>query len=484
MKFIGIDIGTTGCKASIFDQEGNEYYSNYIEYSLNIISPTEIEQNALDWWSNTVLSVRKIIQLSNTHKNEVKGISISSQSITLVPVNNKVQPLYPAISWLDTRAEKQTRDILEAYSQDSIFQLTGKRINAAYTLPKLLWLRENKPDIFKKAYKFLLPHDFIYAKLTGTYYTDHSLSSGTLLYDIKKQVWNKELFDKFGLNIKQFPKIAWSGQHSEPLCRLACLELGLSDDVMVTVGGQDQKVAAYGTRLESGNGTISLGTAGAIDILTKQPLLDKEMGIPCFSYLNEGEWVLEALIPTVGAGVKWLRNTLFDTLSYNELSEQAAKSPVGSNGLFYFPHLAGTGSPKWKNDTTGMYFGISLSTKSEDFIRSNFEGIAYQIKENIVHIKKMGLQIKELAVFGGGSRSNTWCQIISDVTGLNITSYTVPDLSILGAGKLAVSGYGLPVKKFGDAALRNKQVFHPSKDTMTTYENLYNRYKLMQNNYY
>lgn len=484
MKFIGIDIGTTGCKASLFDQEGNELSSDYIEYSLDVISSTEIEQNALDWWNNTVISVRRILQKSNTNKIEVKGISISSQSITVVPVDKDCNPLCAAISWLDTRAAKQTRELLERYCQEEIFQLTGKRINAAYTLPKLMWLKENKPEIFFKAYKFLLPHDFIYAKLTEKFYTDHSLSSGTLMYNIKVQCWHSNILEMYEIDIDQLPGIAWSGTHAEPLCKLAQTELGLGDDVMVTVGGQDQKVAGFGTKLTMGNGTISLGTAGAIEILIKSMLLDNEMGIPCFSYMNKGEWVLEAVIPTVGASIKWLRNTLYEKFSYEELTSQAAKSPIGSNGLFYFPHLAGTGSPQWKSDTMGMYYGISLSTKSEDFVRANFEGIAYQIKENIDRIRKLGLQVRELAVFGGGSKSNVWCDIIANTLGVKISSYLAPDIAILGAGKLAAMGYGIDVQEFGRATLDKKIIYNPNKDASTLYEDLYNDYQRLQSKYY
>jgi xylulokinase len=233
-----------------------------------------------------------------------------------------------------------------------------------------------------------------------------------------------------------------------------------------------------------GNGTISLGTAGAIEILTKSILLDKDMGIPCFSYMNKGEWVLEAVIPTVGASIKWLRNTLYEKFSYEELTGQAAKSPIGSNGLFYFPHLAGTGSPRWKSDTMGMYYGISLSTKSEDFVRANFEGIAYQIRENIDRIRKSGLQVQELAVFGGGSKSNVWCDIIANTTGVKVSSYLTPDIAILGAGRLAAIGCGIGVQEFGRATLDKKIIYNPNKDASTLYEDLYNDYQRLQSKYY
>lgn len=484
MKFIGIDIGTTGCKASLFDQEGNELSSDYIEYSLDVISASQIEQNALDWWDNTVLSIRRILLKSNVKEIEVKGISISSQSITVVPVDKNCNPLCAAISWLDTRAVNQTEELLENYSQEEIFELTGKRINSTYTLPKLMWLKENKPEIFFNAYKFLLPHDFIYAKLTGKFYTDHSLSSGTLMYNIKDQCWDRNLIEKYHIDIEQLPRIEWSGMHVEHLSKQAQIELGLSAEVRVAVGGQDQKVAAFGTKLKVGNGTISLGTAGAIEILTENILLDKNMKIPCFSYLNEGQWVLEAFVPTVGASVKWLRNTLYDKSTYEELNQQAVKSPIGSNGLLYFPHLAGTGSPRWKSDTYGMYYGISLSTKSDDFVRANFEGIAYQIKENIEWIKKLGLKIRELAVFGGGSRSNVWCDIIANTTGIKVSSYFAPDIAILGAGKLAALGCGVDIHEFGRVTLDEKNIYSPSEEGIELYEDLYIEYQRLQCKYY
>ena len=280
------------------------------------------------------------------------------------------------------------------------------------------------------------------------------------MYNIKDQCWQSNILEKYKIDIAQLPRIAWSGTHVESLCKSAQKELGLSDEVMVTVGGQDQKVAAFGAQLTLGNGTISLGTAGAIEILTKSIVLDKDMGIPCFSYMNKGEWVLEAVIPTVGASIKWLRNTLYEKFSYEGLTEQAGKSTIGSNGLFYFPHLTGTGSPRWKSDTLGMYYGISLSTKSEDFVRANFEGIAYQIKENIDRIRKLGLQVKELILFGGGSKSKVWCDIIANTTGVRVSSYFTPDIAILGAAKLAAIGCGIGTHEFGSASLDNKNIYN------------------------
>jgi len=183
---IGIDIGTTGCKATVFDSNGVILGRCYLEYSLKILSSTYIEQDTNDWWSFSARAVHEALYNSGINSSCIRAISVTSQGISFVPVNADCEPLSDAFSWLDTRAEKQADIIKKEAGEELIYKITGKRVNSAYVLPKLLWIKQNRPDIYNAAYKFLMAHDFLIAKLTGEFVTDHTMAGGTLIYDINR----------------------------------------------------------------------------------------------------------------------------------------------------------------------------------------------------------------------------------------------------------------------------------------------------------
>lgn len=190
---IGIDLGTTGCRSILFDENLNILGEKYFEYPLITLSDRIIEQDADLWWELVKSSISDIMTISNVSPNSVKGISISSQGIAFVPIDKDGKTLRNAISWLDSRAQSEVDLIKEHFEEHYIFQSTGKRISAAYTLSKILWIKNNEPDIYEKTYKFLMPHDYIIYKLCGSIMTDHTMASGTMMYDINEQKWSDEI---------------------------------------------------------------------------------------------------------------------------------------------------------------------------------------------------------------------------------------------------------------------------------------------------
>jgi len=250
------------------------------------------------------------------------------------------------------------------------------------------------------------------------------------------------------------------------------------------VGAQDQKAAALGANLNYSSATVSLGTAGAIEALVETPVFDSQKGIPCFTYLNKGQWVLEAVVSTSGASLKWLRNTLFSQEDYKELDFMAENAPVGSNGMLFYPHLTGASSPYWNNETRGMFYGISLSIGKQDIVRSVLEGIAFQLRTNIDKIESLGANIEDLKVFGGGSRSGIWCNIIANVTGKRVIAYDSPEIASLGAGILAAKGCGIFSPQFGRKLLDMKTVFNVDSEISQIYKDIYERYICMEKKFF
>lgn len=478
---IGIDLGTTRCRSAVYDIELNVLGDAYLEYPLIKISEREIEQDADEWWRLVKKVVKASLEKSNAASCRVKGISVSSQGIATVPVDRNCKPLRNAISWLDTRAVNETEMILERFDRFYIYRATGKRISELYTLPKIIWIKNNEPDVYSRTYKFLMPHDFIVSKLCGSFLTDHTLASGTLVYDINSRSWCKKILETFDIVIDKLPEIRMSGTLAGTITPQAAEEIGLPGGVPVSVGGQDQKCAVLGAGIGNGMFTVSLGTATAIEKIFEFPVTDDQMRIPVFSYLFKDRWVMEGVINTSGASLKWLKNSFFDGKSYRELDKMVEESGNDPGNVFFYPLLSGANSPDWYKNSKGCFYGITLSTRPADIIKSVMEGIAYHIKSNIQVMENADKPSEDLRIFGGGASSNVWCDIIANVTGKRVSTLYTHETACLGAAILA--GLGAGIFKSTNEPCKNikiKNVFMPDKARVKLYEVKYRHYVEMQ----
>ena len=440
---LGIDLGTTGIKAAICSTQGDLLGASYLEYPLIRPAPGVVEQDANDWWELTQRAIGQALQAAGVDRRRVRAISVSSQGISFVPIDGRGQPLGNAINWLDTRAAAEAESIRCRYTDADLFRLTGKRASPAYVLPKLLWLRNHRPELFRRTDRFLMAHDYLLFKLSGQCVTDHSMAGGTLLYDITRLSWSADLTAAFDIAIQQLPRIEWSGTCLGRLKPEVAESLDLGQDVLVAVGGQDQKCAALGAHIRPGVATISLGTASAISCLIDHPLLDPARRIPTFPFVVSGYWDLEGVVGTAGGAFRWLRETLFPGTEYAALDAMGDQAPVGAHGVCFYPHLSGAGSPHWRPDVCGAFVGLTLASSSGDIVRSVLEGVAFQIRANLEVIEEIGIVIDELTLFGGGAQSPLWPQIICDVTRKPVTIAAMVDVATWGACLLAGAGAGL-----------------------------------------
>ena len=475
---LGIDLGTTGCKAAVYSVAGEPLGESYLECPLIKPSPGVVEQDAALWWDLTREAIHQALGAANVDGYTVRALSVSSQGISFVPVDESGRPLSNAISWLDTRATAEVETVLNRYSEADLFAITGKRASPAYVLPKLLWLRHHQPELYQRASKFLMAHDYLLCQLTGQFVTDPSMAAGTLLYDISRLQWSQELLAAFEISEERLPEIKWAGTFLGQIRPEVARELGLSEEAMVIVGGQDQKCAALGAGIRPGAATVSLGTATAITCVTDHPVLDPQRRIPVFPFVRPGKWALEGVVGTSGAALKWLLQTFFPGQSYRKLDELAAGSPPGSNGLFFYPHLMGATSPHWRTDVWGAFLGLTLAVGPGDMVRSILEGIAFQIRSNLKVIEEMGIPVEELILFGGGAQSSLWSQIISDVTGKPVVVTPTVDVATWGACILA--GLGVGVLTNGDlerlAARGGRSRLYPQPEAVRRYEEVYHHY--------
>lgn len=434
--YLAVDLGTTGCRSILFDENLCEISSAYEEYGL--ITPREdwVEQDAELWWKLTVSTAQSAISKSGIKGNEIKAISISSQSETLVPVDENFTPLCNAISWLDNRTGEEVSQIIEDFGNDKICEIMGKPATTTYTLPKLLWLKKHQPEIFNSAYKFLMPMDFLIAKLTGKCITDYSMASGTLLYDLKNFCWYKEFLDFYGIKEEKMPEIAFAGTNVGTVLPEVAKLIGVSEDCVVAVGAQDQKCAALAAGLNDGVMTISLGTATAIEKRWTEAKTEDNHGVSWCGYVEEGTFVTEGVINTAGTCLRWVRDQFFKGEKYSLIDEEALAAMERGSSLLFYPHLCGAGDPDFYPDSTGVFYGIGLATNRGDFALAVMEGIAFQIRVILEAMEAYG-NVHTLIIFGGGAKSELWSQIIADATGLKIAIPKTPEAAGAGAAMLA-----------------------------------------------
>lgn len=478
---IGVDLGTTGCKAAVYDEQGATLGESYLEYGLIALSDTMIEQDPQAWWELTMRAIGQALEAANADRSAVAGIAVSSQGISFVLLDEAGRPLGNAISWLDGRAVEQCAAILDRYGAEDLFRRTGKRAAPFYVLPKLLWIRQHRPDVWRRARRLLLGHDYLVYRLCGERVTDHSLAGGTLLYDLAEEDWSRDLLDAFGIPRKLLPSLCWAGTPVGTLRPSIAAELGLRSGVVVVVGGQDQKCAALGAGITDGVATVSLGTASAIVQVMERPATDEQMRIPTFPFVRPARWVMEGVVATAAGSLRWYRDVVARGTSYAALDDEAADVPAGSDGVLFFPHLGGASSPHWLSRARGAFHGLSLATTRGHLTRAVLEGIAYQIRENLEITEEVAGPAGRVLLYGGGAKSALWRQIIADVLGRPIGWTATAETAGLGAAMLAGVGCGAfaTVDEAVGAMRPAVHVQEPTGQT-TTYDELYTAYRRVE----
>lgn len=481
MYLLGIDLGTTGCKSILFNQKVEIVSEAYIEYPVIRTAEGWIEQDADLWWELVKNVVREVVSKPGIDSKDIAALSISSQGISFVPVDRNGDTVGNAISWLDRRAYEQEGYIENCIGKEEIYQRTGKRLNLTYSLPKIMWMKENCPEVYKRTWKLLMGLDFLTFRLTGVAVTDHSMAGGTMAYNIVRRDWDDEILRKCGIERSILPELAYVGQPIGKVLPEVARETGLSADTLVVLGAQDQKCAAIGAGIKNGVCTVSLGTASAISCISTEPLLDKEMRMPCF-VLDEKRWILEAVISTAGVSLKWIKNTLFKEESYPEIDKIVEGVLPGAGGVFFYPHLEGAASPYWKPGSKGFIYGLNISTSSGELLRALYEGVAYQIRANMEVIERLGRKPEEIRLFGGGSKSGIWCRIIADITGIPVSTLYTSETANLGAAIIA--GIGCGMFESGDNILSQiklvEKTYLPDKTEKEKYSAFYERYCKIQ----
>ena len=421
---IGMDLGTTNVKANLMDEFGNVIASSSRENHLIFPGPNMVEQSALEWWDNASSIFRDITAKAGPEiVAKVRGISISSQTVTMLPVDKEGTPLRNGMIWMDSRSAKEMHYISMQLGHDHMVELIGGQPDVAFLPNKILWFKRNEPELFAKTEKILQASSYINMKLTGVMSQDLDQAARTQCMDIHTFKWSPEIGDVIGVDLDQIlPPISHTTDIIGYVTEDAAKETGLISGIPVIAGASDAMTSMYATGLSKlgdaseSSGTTSLVFVGSTSMSACNiPVVTK----PCA--IEGMPFIFDAPINTSGAALKWYLGAMGyeDKVNaeaqgknvYTYINELAETVPAGSNGVMFFPYLLGERAPLWNSHARGMFIGMSLDTKHEDYTRAVFEGTAFALRHVVETIKASGGVVNSLRITGGGSKSRTWSKI-------------------------------------------------------------------------
>lgn len=477
MKYvIGIDLGTGGVKTLLLTQNGDICASSTVNYTPDLPQSGYSEQDPSVWWKAVNEVLYKLIEKYPDARGNIAAVACSGQMHSSVFLDKDGEVIRKAILWNDTRTTEQTNNIYNTVGIDKLLKNVSNLALEGFTLPKLLWLRDNEPDNYSRLCKLIMPKDYINYRLTGIIATDRSDAAGTLLYDVKNGCWNDEIVSLLDIEKNILPPVLCStdkvGTVKGELCNI------LGSDCAVMAGGADNSCAAVGSGMSrTGQGVISIGTSGTVIACLDK--LDKQAdgSVHIFNYSLGNKLYAMGCMLSAGESLNWLKRTLFDTTPFGELDKLAEKSPAGSNGVIFLPYLFGERTPHNDPNARGILFGLSGSTNSGDIIRSVLEGVAFGIKDMYEGVNRF-TTADELTITGGGAKSELWGQIIADVLNKPLKVNNISEGPSLGAAFIALNGSGLQpdMAKLQGAVLKCGRLITPSGNA-ERYEPYYNIYK-------
>lgn len=450
---VGIDIGTTGARALIVDENGNVVGSATSDYPMYTPRPLWAEQDPEDWWQAVIQAMRSALGQAQINPSAIAAIGLTGQMHGMVLLDAQGKVVRPCIMWNDQRTADECAWIMQTIGVERFMEITLNPALPGFTAPKIIWLRTHEPEHYARAKVLLLPKDYIRYRLTGVYATEVSDASGTVLLDVTKRHWSREILDKLGIPESWMPTCVESPCITGQVTRLAAELTGLPPDIPVVGGGGDQAASAVGTGIvEPGLVSVTLGTSGVVFAYSDQPARDPQGRLHTFCHAVPGKWHMMGVALSSGGSLRWLRDTigqpekivanLTQVDPYEILTAEAASAPAGCEGLLFTPYLTGERSPYPDPSARGAFFGLTLHHDKRHLVRAVLEGVAYSLRDSLELFRELGIPIREVRAGGGGARSLVWRQILADVFGVELTTVNVADSTAFGAALLAGVGCG------------------------------------------
>jgi xylulokinase len=437
MLTIGIDVGTSAVKLIVMNEMGEILRTVSREYPLYLFNDGWSEQEPGDWWEATADALREV----TAEYKDIAAVSFSGQMHGLVALDGDGKVLRRAILWNDQRTQAECDYLNNEIGRGVLLENAANIALTGFTLPKILWMKNNEPELYAKIKMVMLPKDYIAYKLSGVAATDYSDASGTLLLDVMKRDWSDKMLEIAGLTRSQVPKLFKSYEVVGTVTDEAAEKTGLPKSSKVVIGGGDQAVGAIGTgTVEEGTCSVSLGTSGVLFVAMDDFTVDTSpAAIHAFCHATGRYHMMGVTLAAAGSSKWWVEQVL-NTTDY--AAEQKEITALGQNKVYYLPYLSGERTPHNNPLARGAFVGMGMNTTRAEMTQAMLEGVAFSLRDILVRIRALGKEVSTARIIGGGAKSPLWCQIVADVLNVKVQKIHSGEGPALGAAILAMVGAG------------------------------------------
>lgn len=479
--FLGIDTSTTAIKALLIDKTGCVVAVAATEYPFETPRPLWSEQHPDLWWDGAQRSIRAVMHKSGVDAAQIGGVGLTGQMHGLVLLDAAGEVLRPSILWNDQRTQSQCNEIHARMGREKFIQITGNVALTGFTAPKILWVKENEPDVYAKTAHVLLPKDFVRYKLTGDFAMDKADGAGTVLMDLQKRDWSDEVLSALEIPRSWMPPLFEGTQITGQVSASAASATGLKAGTPVMAGGGDQAAQAVGVgAVKEGIVALTLGTSGVVFATTNNAFIESEGRLHAFCHSVPDKWHLMGVMLSAAGSLRWYRDTFAPASSYDDLLAPVTNVPIGSDGLLFLPYLTGERTPHPDPLARGAFVGLTVRHGMAHCTRAVLEGVAFGLKDSFELMKSAGLaKIEQVRVSGGGARSALWRQTLADVFDTELVTVNTTEGAAYGAALLAGVGAGFwrDVDSACDSAIRVSGETPPIEAQASIYRRMYPLYR-------
>jgi xylulokinase len=487
MLLLGIDVGTGGSRAVLIHESGRIVAAATIEHA-PFVSPQTgwAEQDPVDWWRASAAAIRRVLESDNVRPEDIGAVGLSGQMHGSVLLDQRDEVVRPALIWCDQRSALQCEKLTQTIGAEQLISLTCNPALTGFTLPKMLWVRDNEPELWKQVRSVLLPKDYVRFKLTGDKATDVADASGTLLLNVAERKWSDEMLAATEINLSLLPRVYESPEITGTVSDVAAETTGLRAGTPVVAGAGDQAGGAVGIGIvKPGAVSATIGTSGVVFAATNSPALDPKGRVHTFCHAVPGRWHVMGVTQGAGLSMRWFRDQFGagagDGDTYDRMTEEAAGIAPGANGLLWAPYLMGERTPHLDPSARAALVGLTASHTRAHVIRAIMEGVAFSLRDSFEIFNEMKVPVESVRLGGGGARSGLWRQIQADIYGRTVATVEAEEGAAYGVAMLAGVGIGVwsSVDSACDAVVRTRDIVEPDRKSQEVLARQYKSYRAL-----
>jgi xylulokinase len=441
---LGIDVSTTATKAVLVDEQGAVQATGMAEYPTSVPQPRWSEQDPSLWWAGTTSAIQAVLASSSVPAEDVVAVGLTGQMHGAVLLDSANTILRPAILWNDQRTDAECDLIRAVIGPERLIQVTGNDALTGFTAPKLVWVRDHEPDVWRRVAHVLLPKDYVRLQLTGDHAVDKADGAGTLLFDLARRDWSAEVLSALEIDPGWMPVTHEGPEITGTLTDAAASATGLRRGTPVVAGGGDQAANAVGVGVVSeGTVALSVGTSGVVFAATSEPRIERHGRVHAFCHAVPGRWHMMSVMLSAAGSLRWFRDALAPGTDFDALIAPAAEVPAGSEGLYFLPYLTGERSPHPDPFARGAFVGLTVTHDRRHLVRAVLEGVAYGLRDGLELMIAAGVPPPaQVRASGGGTASPLWRQILADVLDAELAVTNTSEGAAYGAALLSAVGVG------------------------------------------